>query len=299
MLVPLQRAPISGELCCEFQRQKYEVTLAAAEPPASLTPAAVAEEELALLGKELPPGSSAADAGADATIRLVPFPTRNARAFYGAERGLRDAAAVRAREERYGANILSAPTPRFVDLYIEQLLSPLAIFQIFCSLLWLLDAVSIGFTVFQLFTILLLESTTVFQRQRTLKTLSSMSAKPYELHVFRLGAWVKLSTTQLLPGDLISVKDAKPAAATAVTPAAAAGATAAAGAATPAAGAPAPAPPVLGSQVVPCDCVILRGSAVINEASLTGESVPQMKDRLPADQAHADPDPIPNPNPLT
>ena len=85
---------------------------------------------------------------------------------------------MRARE-RYGANILSAPTPRFVDLYIEQL-SPLAIFQIFCSLLWLLDAVSIGFTVFQLFTILLLESTTVFQRQRTLKTLSSMSAKPYE-----------------------------------------------------------------------------------------------------------------------
>ena len=85
MLVPLQRAPISGELCCEFQRQKYEVTLAAAEPPASLTPAAVAEEELALLGKELPPGSSAADARADATIRLVPFPTRNARAFYGAQ----------------------------------------------------------------------------------------------------------------------------------------------------------------------------------------------------------------------
>jgi len=138
---------------------------------------------------------------------------------------------VRAREERYGANILSAPTPRFVDLYIEQLLSPLAIFQIFCSLLWLLDAVSIGFTVFQLFTILLLESTTVFQRQRTLKTLSSMSAKPYELHVFRLGAWAKLSTTQLLPGDLISVKDAKPAAATAVTPAAAAGAAGAADAA--------------------------------------------------------------------
>ena len=130
MLVPLQRAPISTELCCEFQRQKYEVTLAAAEPPSSLTPAAVAEEELALLGEELAPGSSAADAGAAATIRLVPFPTRNTRAFYGASLGLPNAAAVRAREERYGANILSAPTPRFVDLYIEQLLSPLAIFQV-------------------------------------------------------------------------------------------------------------------------------------------------------------------------
>jgi hypothetical protein len=130
MLVPLQRAPISTELCCEFQRQKYEVTLAAAEPPSSLTPAAVAEEELALLGEELAPGSSAADAGAAATIRLVPFPTRNTRAFYGASLGLPNAEAVRAREERYGPNVLSAPTPRFVDLYIEQLLSPLAIFQV-------------------------------------------------------------------------------------------------------------------------------------------------------------------------
>ena len=92
---------------------------------------------------------------------------------------------MRAREERYGANILSAPTPRFVDLYIEQLLSPLAIFQIFCSVLWLLDAVSIGFTVFQVAMILMLESTSVFQRQRTLKTLSGMAAKPYTLLVFR------------------------------------------------------------------------------------------------------------------
>ena len=118
-----------------------------------------------------------------------------------------------------------------------------------------------------------------------------MSAKPYELYVYRLGAWAKLNTTQLLPGDLISLKDAKPAAAApaAVTPAVIAAVDAAANGATPAAAAKPPPPPaVLGGQVVPCDCVILRGSAVINEASLTGESVPQMKDRLPTDQANAD-----------
>ena len=94
----------------------------------------------------------------------------------------------------------SVATPRFIDLYVEQLLSPLAVFQIFCSVLWLLDAVSIGFTVFQVAMILMLESTSVFQRQRTLKTLNQMSAKPYNLFVYRHGQWTERSTTELLPG---------------------------------------------------------------------------------------------------
>lgn len=32
--------------------------------------------------------------------------------------------------------------------------------------------------------------------------------------------------------------------------------------------------------MIPCDCLILQGNAVVNEASLTGESVPQLKDEI-------------------
>lgn len=34
-------------------------------------------------------------------------------------------------------------------------------------------------------------------------------------------------------------------------------------------------------KVLPCDLILLTGSAIVNEAMLTGESIPVMKSSLP------------------
>jgi cation-transporting ATPase 13A1 len=71
-----------------------------------------------------------------------------------------------------------------------------------------------------------------------------MSIKPYPIQVYRKGQWTTVQTDHLLPGDLISItrqSDESP---------------------------------------VPVDCLLLDGSCIANEAMLSGESTPQMKESI-------------------
>jgi cation-transporting ATPase 13A1 len=94
---------------------------------------------------------------------------------------------------------LSIPTPQFLTLFREQLLSPLAIFQFFTSALWMMDEYWQYF-MFSVLNIFIFESTTVWQRLRTMATLSGMSTKPYAVFVFRNATWQTVSSLDILPG---------------------------------------------------------------------------------------------------
>lgn len=76
--------------------------------------------------------------------------------------------------------------------------------------------------------------------------MSSRLGGQYTLTIVVISAnffrWQSSTTEELLPGDLFSLRRSKR------------------------------------NDIVPCDCLLVRGSAVLNEATLTGESVPQMKE---------------------
>ena len=181
------------------------------------------------------------------SVRLLSFPINEPIAeFIKANAGIASSQELHKREALYGANKVDIPVPPFSHLFLEQLLSPIPIFQLFCSALWMMDEYW-KYTIFTLFSICGFEFSTAVQRKKSLETLKSMGGKSVVLvSVLRLGQWVELSSDKLLPGDRLRFVG-----------------------------------PV---SVVPCDCLIVTGSAVVNEASLTGESVPQMKDAVDADQ---------------
>jgi cation-transporting ATPase 13A1 len=158
---------------------------------------------------------------------------------------------------RYGKNEFQITQPTFGALYKAQLLSPFTVFQLFCVILWMLDDYW-QYSAFTLFMVLTFEATVVFSRLKSLQALRGMGNQTRPLYVYRDAKWLQLDSTELLPGDIISLTRHRPHYSKDD-----------------------------GAKreddsgdVVPADLLLLRGSTVVNEASLTGESVPQMKEGL-------------------
>ncbi|KAI4285673.1 MAG: hypothetical protein L6R35_004613 [Caloplaca aegaea] len=162
---------------------------------------------------------------------------------FQASKGLTSAKEIDRLQQHYGDNTFDIPVPTFTELWKEHAVAPFFVFQMFCVGLWLLD----DYWYYSLFTLLMLvgfESTVVWQRQRTLNEFRGMSIKPYEIWVHRLGKWEQITSDKLLPGDLVSVGRTKE------------------------------------DSGVACDMLLVEGTAIVNEAMLSGESTPLLKDSV-------------------
>ncbi|ESK88685.1 endoplasmic reticulum ca-transporting p-type atpase [Moniliophthora roreri MCA 2997] len=155
-------------------------------------------------------------------------------------------------KELYGLNEFNIPIPSFTELFSEHATAPFFVFQVFCVALWCLDEYWY-YSLFTLFMLIVFECTVVWQRVRTLTEFRTMSVKPYQLNVYRDGKWKKIISDQLLPGDIVSQQHTNE------------------------------------ETTVPADILLLHGQVIVNEAMLSGESTPLVKegaDLLIDEQAH-------------
>lgn len=175
----------------------------------------------------------------------------------------------------WGKNEFDIPLPSFWDLYQEHLIAPFFLFQVVCLCLWSLDEYWY-YSAVTLLMLMLFEGMLCKQRQNSLQMLREMRRPAMPLYRLSRGevaanktskgkanasgyTWDVVSSESLVPGDVISLVSTI--------------ASRVSGAATDS--------ETKDAQVIlPCDAVIIGGACVVNEAMLTGESTPQVKESV-------------------
>ncbi|KAM3128083.1 hypothetical protein pb186bvf_019784, partial [Paramecium bursaria] len=158
--------------------------------------------------------------------------------------------------EVYGENNTTIPDKTTLQILIDEILSPFYIFQVFSIVLWAAFEEYYSYAAVIFITSAISIIVTLREAKQNFQKLRKMTEIVTVEHVFRGNNPIviekeeviiqksiyenkqQIISKQIVPGDLIEVKD---------------------------------------GWTVPCDCILLNGSCIINESMLTGESIPIIK----------------------
>ena len=217
-IVKMNKSTMANSVCCfTFQRQQYDV--------------------------------KACHSGAQ-VVEPLAFPVGLPLKEYAAMNGFSNHRQLEFARDRFGTNDLNLPCPSFRETFLNQILGPVPVFQMFCTCLWLLDEYW-NYAIFSLFMIFMFEATTAFGRVKSVATLRGMKIQSRKLFAYRCNEWQSIDSEQLLPGDIFSLCTSQKGCSHSEN-----------------------------DDTIPCDALILKGRAVVNESTLTGESTPTVKEAV-------------------
>ena len=155
--------------------------------------------------------------------------------------GLESKTMIKHRLRIFGNSLIHVPVPSIFNSFVNEILKPFFVFQIFSIILWCTEVYywySIAIFVIMCVTM----TVNIYYLQTNLKKIRAIAQHTCIVEVLREGQRSAISSENLVPGDIVYVtKD----------------------------------------LIFPCDLVILNGYCLVDETMLTGESQPVMKESLP------------------
>ncbi|CAD8087978.1 unnamed protein product [Paramecium sonneborni] len=140
----------------------------------------------------------------------------------------------------YGENIMEVPIKPIPLLLLDEILTPFNIFQFSALALWAYDDY-LNYSLFILVITIIQISIELRDVRKNLFKIQKMIRFNVDVKVIRNNNQITIQSKELIPGDLLIIE---------------------------------------GHTKISCDCILIEGNCVMNEAVLTGESVPINKSSL-------------------